>query len=92
MPDASTDTGLIVMLAKRLEIQRLPRALSLREKVEQGGILNEFDIGFLEDVIEDIRRINPLVERHPEWKSVVTKMLGLYNEIASQAVENENKR
>ena len=92
MADASTDTGLIVALAQRLETQRLPRALSLKEKVGQGGILNEFDIGFLEDVFDDLQKINPLVERHPEWQPVVTKMLDLYNEIARQAVANEKTR
>lgn len=89
MADDSTDTGLIVTLAKRLETQRLPRARSLKEKVDKGDILNEFDISFLEEVIEDIRKVHPLVERHPEWQPVVTKMLDLYNEIAARAVENE---
>ena len=92
MADASTDDGIIVALAKRLETQRLPMALSLKEKVEDGGILNEFDISFLEEVIEDLQKINPLVERHPEWQPVVAKMLNLYNEIATQAVENEKTR
>jgi hypothetical protein len=90
--DTSKDDGLIVVLAERLETQRLPRALSLKEKVDAGGILNEFDISFLEEVIEDVRKIHPLVERAPEWQPVVTKMLNLYNEIAAQAVENEKTR
>ena len=92
MADDSTDSGLIVTLAKRLETQRLPRARSLKEKVDNGNILNEFDISFLEEVIEDIRKAHPLVERHPEWQPVVTKMLDLYNEIAARAVENEKTR
>jgi hypothetical protein len=90
--DASKDDGLIVVLAERLETQRLPRALSLKEKVDAGEILNEFDISFLEEVIEDVRKIHPLVERHPEWQPVVAKMLDLYNEIAARAVENEKAR
>lgn len=92
MADASTDDGLIVVLAERLETQRLPRALSLKEKVEAGETLNEFDISFLEEVIEDVRKIHPLVERAPEWQPVVAKMLDLYNEIAARAVENEKAR
>jgi hypothetical protein len=90
--DTSKDDGLIVVLAERLETQRLPRALSLKEKVDAGEILNEFDISFLEEVIEDVRKIHPLVERHPEWQPVVAKMLDLYNEIAARAVENEKAR
>ena len=92
MNDTSQHTRIIVTLAKRLETQRLPRALSLKQKVEDGEILNEFDISFLEEVIEDVRKIHPLVEQHPEWQPVLTKMLNLYNEITARAVENEKAR
>jgi hypothetical protein len=92
MADASTDDGLIVVLAERLETQRLPRALSLKEKVDAGGILNEFDISFLEEVMDEAQNIRPLVDRHPEWQPLVAKVLDLYNDIVARAVENEKAR
>ena len=92
MTDASKDAGLIEVLAERLETQRLPRALSIRDKVERGETLSEFDIQFLEEVNEDIQNIRPLIERHPEWQSVAGKMLHLYNEITTRALENEKAR
>jgi hypothetical protein len=48
MSDTSKDAGLIQVLAERLETQRLPRALALKEKVDRGATLDEFDIEFLE--------------------------------------------
>jgi len=92
MTDASKDTGLIVTLAQRLETQRLPRALALKEKVDRGETLNDLDFAFLEEVNEDIQKVRPLVDRHPEWQSVAAKVLGLYNEITARALENEKTR
>jgi hypothetical protein len=89
MTDASKDTGLIVTLARRLETQRLPHALALKEKVDEGETLNDLDLAFLEKVSEDIQKVRPLVDRHPEWQPIAAKMLQLYNEITAKALENE---
>ena len=89
MTDTSKDAGLIQVLAERLETQRLPRALDLKAKVDRGETLSEFDIEFLDDVFNDANRLGPLVERHPEWHEVATKMVSLYKEITDKALENE---
>ncbi len=89
MADASKDTGLITVLAQRLETQRLPRALTLKDKVDRGEKLNDFDIAFLEEVYEDIQKVRPLVDRHPEWQTIAAKVLQIYAEITAKALENE---
>lgn len=91
MADDSKDAGLIEVLAKRLEQQRLPKALALKEKVDGGETLNEFDIQFLEDVFRDAQQVGDLVERHPEWHELAAKMIHLYKEITDKALENERK-
>ena len=87
MTDDSKDAGLIQVLAERLENQRLPRALALKEKVDQGETLTEFDITFLEEVFEDAQRIQPLLDRHPDWQPLAAKMIHLYKEITDKALE-----
>ena len=90
MTEASKDAGMIQVLAERFETQRLPRALSIKEKVDSGEVLDEFDIEFLEQVFEDANTIKPLLDRHPEWQPLAAKMVSLYKEITEKALENQN--
>jgi hypothetical protein len=89
MSDSSKDAGLIQVLAERLETQRLPRALSIKEKVDNGGLLDNFDIEFLKEVFEDANAIKPLLDRHPEWQPLAAKMVHMYKEITDKALKNE---
>ena len=92
MADTSKDAGLIQVLAERLETQRLPRALSLKEKVDQGETLDDFDIKFLEEVFKDAQSVRGLVDRHPEWQDLAAKLIHLYKEITDKALENEKAK
>jgi len=89
MIDTSKDAGIIQVLAERMESQRLPHVLSIKESVDRGETLSDFDIRFLEEVFEDARKIQPLVDRHPEWQSVAAKIMHLYKQITELALENE---
>ncbi len=91
MTEDSKDEGVITVLLQRLEQQRLPRLLDLKKKVENGEQLNDFDIEYLSEVLADAEKVGPLVERHPEYAELVTKMVSLYKEITEKALENENK-
>jgi hypothetical protein len=74
---------------ERLEKQRLPMALALKAKIDQGGLLNESDIAFLEEVFATSAQIKPLLDAHPEWQDLAMRMLGLYKEITEKALANE---
>ncbi len=92
MVDTSKDAGIIQVLVDRLESQRLPRVLSLKASVDKGEPLAELDIHFLEEIFQDAQHIQPLVDRHPEWQSLVAKVIHLYKEITDKALENEKAR
>lgn len=89
MGDDSKDAGLICVLMERFEKQRLPRALSLKEKVDSGSKLDSFDIEFLEEVFSDSNKVKPILDRHPEYQELAAKVIGLYHEITAKALENE---
>lgn len=89
MTDDKDDDGLIFVLMERFEKIRLPRALSLKEKVDGGAVLDDYDVAFLEEVFSDSNKIKPLLDRHPEYQELATRVVTLYREITAKALENE---
>ncbi len=92
MTEISKDTGIITVLLQRFEHERLPMALGLKEKVDQGETLNDFDIAFLEEIFEDAKRLKPLLERHHEYEGLVSQAIHLYMTITEKALENEKQK
>ena len=89
MSESSTDAGVIKVLMDRFETQRLPRALDLKERVDQGELLSESDMAFLKEVFEDSKHIKPLLDRHPEYQPLAAQVMELYHLITEQALKNE---
>ena len=56
MEDSSNDSGVIAVLMKRLSEQRLPRALELKEKVDQGGLLDDCLL-YTSDAADELRSV-----------------------------------
>jgi len=89
MNEHSEDAGLLAVLLERGERQRLPRALALKEKVDRGELLDDFDIEFLEDVFDGFSENKALIDRHPEYQEMVAHMASIYTSIMNKAAENE---
>ncbi|MCP5267598.1 MAG: hypothetical protein H6943_01025 [Zoogloeaceae bacterium] len=83
------DAGMIQVLLDRFNSQRLPRALEMKAKVDQGEKLEAFEVDYLADIGKDIHVIKGLIDRHPEYESLVVKGMQLYTEITRKALENE---
>src|SRR5262245_36612538 len=91
MRDASRDAGTVQVLLHRLNNERLPYALKLKERVDRGERLNDFDMQFLGRVFEDAGAAQNLAARHPEFQPLVAQLTSLYGEITRKALENEEK-
>ncbi len=89
MSESSQDLGLITVLLKRLETQRLPRALALKERVDRGERLYDSDLAFLEEVFADTRQVKPFLDGYPQYQELAARMVNLYKEITDKALENE---
>jgi len=68
MTESSKKAALIQVLVERLEKIRLPIALELKEKVDRGEVLNDLDIGFLEEVLSDAGKIKPCLTNTPNGR------------------------
>ena len=91
MARSSEDTGVILALMQRFNKQRLPQALALKKRVEQGERLSDRDITFLEKVFSDANHAMPLIDKHPELQPIATRAMCLYKEITAKALENEKQ-
>jgi phage-related protein len=89
MNETSHDTGILAVLMQRLEKERLPRALDLKEKVDRGERLNEWDTEYLERIITDAQDALDLIDHHPEYQALYARVADLYEEIAHKALANE---
>lgn len=86
------EAGTIQVMLQRLNEFRLPKALDLKKKVDRGEKLDNYDIEFLETVLTDATHAQGLAAKHPEFQSLVSKLMGLYGEITTKALENEQKK
>ena len=89
MENEVEDHGVLAVIVERLEEQDLPRALDLKDKLDQGGMLDDMDISFLERVFADADELKPLLERHPEHQVLAARLMDLYHAITTQALKNE---
>jgi hypothetical protein len=87
----SRDKGVAQVLLMRLETERLPYALKLKEKVDRGERLSDFDMQFLKRATTEGREARTLAAKLPQYQEIVDRMTKLYDEITRKGAENEQK-
>jgi len=83
------DEGVAAAVMERFEKWRLPRALDIKQKVDQGETLDDTDMAFLEEILQDTAQIKPYVDRKPEYQGLYTRAIDLYRQITTKGLENE---
>ena len=91
MTNHRQQNGMMVTLMERFKTQRLPRIMEIKEQVDQGNRLGEYDRLFLEEVIKDAQRNIRYVEEIPEFQHMFIQLAHLYKQIMDKAVENEQQ-
>ncbi len=91
MSHPSDDTATLQALLERLVKFRLPRAMSLKERVDAGERMSDTDIAFMKESLEDAQDAQHFVARQPELHALGAKVAQLYEEIVEKATENEKK-
>jgi hypothetical protein len=83
------DLGMAQVLLKRLNDELLPQALSMKQRVDRGERLTEYERRILAQVAEDARVIMPLAERLTQFKTVTDEAMSLFAYIATKDRDNE---
>jgi uncharacterized small protein (DUF1192 family) len=85
------DKGVAQVLLMRLEAERLPHALKLKDKVDRGERLSDFDTQFVKRGIKEGAEARSLAAKLPQYQEIVDRMARLYEEITRKGAENEQK-
>ena len=68
MTTSNKDLGIAMVMLQHLNEHRLPHALKLKDSVDNGALLTDYDREFLKEAAEEARLIPPLLERQPQYK------------------------
>jgi hypothetical protein len=91
MADFELEEGVVDMLLERFEKFRLPRLLSIKNRVDAGERLTELDTVFLDQVLHEAQQNSHLVAGHPMCKELFARIVHLYKEICERALANEER-
>jgi phosphate acetyltransferase len=59
-----------------------PRALEIEKELDAGARLSDWEMAHVNEVLEDMKLLRPLIERHPEHQELVAGVASLYAAIA----------
>jgi hypothetical protein len=93
MAELTKDNGVLGALVVELESHRLPRLIELKKKVDDGHTLDDADIQFLEEFqhTASASSVQRLIEQHPEYEDLFSRVVDLHSEIVATASKNEKQ-
>jgi hypothetical protein len=89
---AEIELGTLTVTVQRVVLYRIPRALRLKQRLDEGVELSEYELGYLAALAEETRLIAPLLRKHPEWRSITNRMIQLCVDLSNDAMDNEGRR
>jgi len=87
----TNEDKVFTVILERFDKQRLPIVKNLKIKVDNGELLDDLELMFLEQVFKDAHDLLPKVQKHPEFERIFTQAIHLYHQITEQAIENTKR-
>jgi hypothetical protein len=86
----NADQGVIYVVLEHFTTHLHPRALEMERELDAGGRLSDEEIEHVAQVLEDLKLLQPLIDRHPEHRHLAEGVIALYTGIARRAWQSEN--
>lgn len=83
------EQGVIYVLIEHFVRHLYPRATQMEKKLDAGERLDDFEIDHVAQVLEELRLVQPLINRHPEHRELAESVVALYTGLARRASQNE---
>jgi hypothetical protein len=83
------DAGVIYVLLEHFARHLYPRAVEMEDKLNVGGRLSDDEVVHVSEVVEELKLLRPLIDRHPEHRELAESVMALYAGIARRGWENE---
>lgn len=91
MKKSTSEIGVITAIVERLENQRLPKLFAMKQKLDEGKPLDDTELDFLEKTMVNGREVMAMIDKHPEYQELATKVMALYKEIIDKALQLEKR-
>ena len=91
MPASLKDKGTFYVLLLRFEQYTLPKAIILKQKVDEGNKLDISDIDFLNKTISNIQKYKHIIDKNPDFHQLEAQAIWLYTQIIQLALKNEQQ-
>jgi hypothetical protein len=88
----NTDPGVIYVLTEHFSRHLFPLALDMEKRLDAGQRLNDWEIAHIVRVLEDLKGLRPLIDRHPEHHQFAVGVAALYADLARRAWHNETAK
>jgi hypothetical protein len=85
----NADRGIIYVVLEHFGRHLYPRALDIEKQLAAGERLSDSQLAHVADVLDGIRQLRPLIERHSEHNDLVAGVVSTYAGIAKRALQNE---
>ena len=85
----NADQGVIYVLLDHFTRHLYPRAVEIESALSAGARLSDRDIAHVAEVLEEMKLLRPLIERHPEHRELTQGVIALYADIARRGWTNE---
>ena len=91
MTSVLDDEGALQVVLEDYEKHKLPRIQHIRDRVDKGERLDDYDMKFLKDMYREIHQYESFVEEHPGYLRLYKSFVQIYCHIMDAALENERQ-